>query len=97
MIPKSNVQDLMLKEEIVEAVKAGKFHIYAVNNIDEGIEILTGMKAGRRLGDGRFESDTVNHRVDRHLRTMAETLGKFAEVPAEEKGARKRKRNEETS
>ena len=46
MIPDSNVQNLMLKEEVVDAVKAGKFNIYSVKTIDEGIEVLTGTKAG---------------------------------------------------
>ena len=47
MIPDSNVQNLMLKEEVVDAVKAGKFNVYSVKTIDEGIEVLTGTKAGR--------------------------------------------------
>ena len=46
MIPDSNVQNLMLKEEVVDAVKAGKFNVYSVKTIDEGIEVLTGTKAG---------------------------------------------------
>ena len=54
----------MLKEEIVEAVKDGKFHIYSAKNIDEGIEVLTGTKAGVRIKDGKFEEGTVNYRVD---------------------------------
>ncbi|MHA1918099.1 MAG: AAA family ATPase [Candidatus Ranarchaeia archaeon] len=57
MIPKSNVQNLMLKEEIVEAVKAGKFHIYSVSSIDEGIEILTDTpsKEIHKLANGKLE------------------------------------------
>ena len=51
MIPESNVQNLMLKEEVVEAVKAGKFNIYSVKTIDEGIEFLTGKKAGIKLSE----------------------------------------------
>ena len=54
MIPESNVQNLMLKEEVVEAVKAGKFNIYSVKTIDEGIEVLTGTKAGRTTGRWNF-------------------------------------------
>ncbi len=77
MIPKSNEQNLMLKEEIVEAVKEGKFHIYSVKTIDEGIEILTGVKAGERQEDGTFEEGTVNYRVDKRLREMAEKLREF--------------------
>jgi predicted ATP-dependent protease len=77
MIPESNVQNLMLKEEIVEAVKEGKFHIYSVKTIDEGIEILTGAKAGAKRSDGTFEDETVNSRVDKRLKEMAERLREF--------------------
>jgi predicted ATP-dependent protease len=77
MIPDSNIQNLMLKEEIVDAVKAGKFHIYSAKTIDEGIEVLTGVKAGERRQDGTFEDGTVNYRVDKHLREMAEKLKDF--------------------
>ncbi|OPY43500.1 MAG: Archaeal Lon protease [Methanoregulaceae archaeon PtaU1.Bin222] len=74
MIPESNVQNLMLKEEIVEAAKAGKFSIYPVSTIDEGIEVLTGVRAGKRMENGTFEEGTVNYLVDRRLREMAETM-----------------------
>lgn len=67
MIPASNGNDLMLRHEVVDAVRAGKFHIYAISTVDEGIAILTGKKAGRRLANGRFESGTVNALVDRTL------------------------------
>jgi lon-related putative ATP-dependent protease len=77
MIPESNVQNLMLKEEILDAVKEGKFHIYAVNSIDQGIEILTGTKAGARRKDGTFEKETVSYIVDKRLREMAERLREF--------------------
>lgn len=77
IIPESNVQNLMLKEEVLEAVKDGKFNIYSVKNIDEGIEILTGKKAGRRKEDGEFEEDTINHLVDKKLKEMAERLKEF--------------------
>jgi lon-related putative ATP-dependent protease len=76
MIPESNVQNLMLKEEIVDAVKEGKFHIYPVKTIDEGIEVLTGVKAGERGEDG-----TVNYLVDKHLKDMAEKLREFPLSP----------------
>ena len=79
LIPESNVQNLMLKEAVVEAVKAGKFHIYPVKTIDEGIEILTGVKAGKRQPDGAFEEDTVNSKVNKRLQEMAENLKKFPE------------------
>jgi predicted ATP-dependent protease len=77
MIPESNVQNLMLKEEIVDAVKNGKFHIYSAKTIDEGIETLTETKAGERLEDGTFEEKTVNYRVDNQLKKMAEKLKEF--------------------
>jgi lon-related putative ATP-dependent protease len=94
MIPKSNVQDLMLKEEVVKAVGEGRFHIYPVSNIDEGIEILTGVKARERRKDGGFEPNTVNYKVDQRLREMAEAMAKFAEAPAERKTSSRRRNDE---
>jgi lon-related putative ATP-dependent protease len=85
MIPESNMQNLMLKEEIVDAVKAGKFHIYSAKTIDEGIEVLTGAVAGERRKDGAFEEGTVNYRVDKQLKDMAEKLKEFPSVPTGEK------------
>jgi len=77
MIPESNVRNLMLKKEVVEAVNAGKFHIYPVKTIDEGIEVLTGKPAGKRLPDGTFEKDSVFDLVDKRLTEMAETSKRF--------------------
>ena len=77
MIPASNVGNLMLKEAVVEAVKAGKFHIWPVNSIDEGIEILTGAEAGERLPEGIFKENTVNGLVDQRLGELAERLADF--------------------
>lgn len=94
MMPKSNVQDLMLKEEVVKAVKDGRFHIYPVSTIDEGIEILTGVKAGERTKDGTFEPNTLNDKVDRRLKEMAETLTRFAEPPTKERLHSKRRKDE---
>ena len=79
IIPESNAQNLMLKEQIVDAVKDGKFHIYPVKTIDQGIEILTGVKAGARQPDGTFEDGTVNHKVDKRLKEIAEKLREFPE------------------
>ena len=75
----------MLKEEVVEAVQDGRFHIWAVQTIDEGIEVLTGIKAGQRLKDGSFEEGTVHQRVDRRLRTLAQTMREYGRT--EEQGA----------
>ena len=77
MIPESNVQNLMLKEEILDAVTSGKFSIYSVKTIDEGIEVLTGTKAGKRKQDGTYEEGTVNYLVDKQLRRMAEKLKEY--------------------
>jgi lon-related putative ATP-dependent protease len=77
MIPASNVQNLMLKEEIIEAAKVGKFRILSISSIDQGIEILTGVKAGDRNADGSFDSGTVNYLVDKRLREMAEKLKEY--------------------
>ncbi len=85
LIPESNVQNLMLKEEVVEAAAEGKFHIYPIKTIDEGIEVLTGAKAGRRLSDGTFDAGSINDKVDKQLRTMAEKLKEFSIPETEEK------------
>jgi lon-related putative ATP-dependent protease len=77
MIPASNVQDLMLKEEIVAAAKDGKFTIYPVNTIDEGIEVLTGVPAGKRRPNGTFPEGTVHYLVDKRLREMAERVREY--------------------
>ncbi len=78
MIPASNVQNLMLKEEVVEAVRAGKFHLWPVSSIDEGISLLTGVAAGERREDGTFAPDTVNARIDERLRRFGEEVRKMA-------------------
>jgi lon-related putative ATP-dependent protease len=85
MIPDSNVQNLMLKEELVEAVKAGQFNIYSAKTIDEGIETLTGTKAGEPRDDGTFEEGTVNFLVNKHLKLMAEKLRGFSSPESPEK------------
>ena len=77
VLPASNVANLMLKESVLEAIRQGKFHLWPVRTIDEGIEVLTGVKAGERQADGNFEPDTINALVDQRLRQMAETLQHF--------------------
>jgi predicted ATP-dependent protease len=77
LIPKANIRNLMLKEEVVEAIKAENFHVYLANSIDEGIEVLTGWKAGQRLGDGTFEPDSINDKVQKRLISLAERLRDF--------------------
>ncbi|MBW1679902.1 MAG: AAA family ATPase [Deltaproteobacteria bacterium] len=90
MIPEANVQDLMLRKDVVEAVKKKKFHIYPVRTVDEGIEILTGKKAGERKADGSYPAGTINYLVDRKLRDLAEGLKNFGNK--EESGVKKKGR-----
>jgi lon-related putative ATP-dependent protease len=74
MIPRSNVQHLMLNEEVVEAVRQGRFHIYPVGTIDEGIEVLTGVNAGQLTSDGTYEPNTVHYRVNKRLAEMNQRM-----------------------
>jgi lon-related putative ATP-dependent protease len=78
MIPASNISNLMLKQEIVDAVQAGKFHLWSVDTIESGIEVLTGVPAGRNA-DGGFACDGIFACVDQRLKRMAEELAKFSE------------------
>ena len=79
IIPESNVKDLMLRKDVVETVGKGQFHVYPAKTIDEGIEILTGKKAGERNADGTYTKGTVNFLVDQRLRELAEGLKTFGE------------------
>jgi Predicted ATP-dependent protease len=81
VIPASNVQNLMLKEEILDAAEQGQFRIYPVKTVDEGIEILTGVKAGVRGPDVSFEKGSVNERVDTRLKEMAEKFREYQTFP----------------
>jgi predicted ATP-dependent protease len=74
IIPASNVQHLMLREDIVEAVKDGRFNIWAVNTIDEGISLLTGIEAGERDEKGKFPAGSINALVEARLSTLAQAL-----------------------
>ncbi len=86
LIPYQNLINLMLREEVVEAVRKGQFHIYSAKNIDEGIEILTGITAGERQKDGTYPENTISHLVDKKLKEMAERLkGFYAEEKKEVK------------
>jgi predicted ATP-dependent protease len=74
LIPHQNVDNLMLQEEVVEAVQNGRFHVYAVKTIDEGIEVLTGVAAGELQPDGSYPEGTVNAAVMNRLQEMADKL-----------------------
>jgi predicted ATP-dependent protease len=72
ILPAANVPNLMLREDVVRAVEEGKFHIWPVRTVDEGIEILTGIPAGERGPDGTYPPESVNGRADQRLRDLAE-------------------------
>ncbi len=78
LIPKTNVHHLMLDEEVIAAVEAGDFHIYAVETVDQGMELLTGIPAGEHQPDGTYPPDTIHHAVQSRLRALAEAQRHFS-------------------
>ena len=72
IIPKQNVHNLNLSDEVIDAVKKGNFHIYAISTIEEGIELLTGVPAGKRDANGRFPAGTINYLAYEKLKKYAE-------------------------
>ncbi|HLF90067.1 MAG TPA: ATP-binding protein [Anaerolineales bacterium] len=78
VIPASNVKNLMLRDEVVQAVEAGQFHLWAIKTVDEGLEIFTGMEAGEREEDGTYPEGSFN-------RAVMEKLEAFGEVVKEKK------------
>ncbi len=74
MIPHQNVKNLMLSEDVVEAVRAGMFHIYPIKTIDEGIEVLMGQRAGRRNKSGGFTKNSIHDKVNRKIKQLAESI-----------------------
>jgi len=78
LIPKANVRHLMLRADVRQAVADGRFAVYAVRTIDDGIELLTGRPAGRRRAAGSWTPDSVNRRVQDRLYALARARRKFA-------------------
>jgi len=76
-IPAANVEDLMLREDLLEAVTARKFHVWPIARIEQGIELLTGVPAGNRDGDGTFAAGTAFALLDARLAEMAEALKEY--------------------
>jgi hypothetical protein len=72
----------MLRHEVVQAVQAGTFHVYAVSTVDEGIALLTGREAGEQQPDGAFPEGTVNCAVQERLLLLAERVKAFAKPEA---------------
>lgn len=78
IIPRTNVGNLMLRADILQAVEEGKFTIYAIDTVDDGIEILTGIPAGKADKNGHFAKGTVNYLVQENLRKYYEDYARFA-------------------
>jgi lon-related putative ATP-dependent protease len=83
LLPEQNVRSLMLREDVVAAVAEGRFHLYPVRTIDQGITLLTGVPAGRRRSDGQYPEGSVNARVDARLRRLAEGWRDFHGLPGD--------------
>jgi len=77
LIPTGNVEDLMLREDVIEAVSRGQFHVFPIATVEQGIEICTGEPAGRHEQTGTFPEGSVFSLVDRRLRAMADTLHQY--------------------
>jgi ATP-dependent Lon protease len=84
IIPQQNIQNLMLREDVIAAVTAGKFHLYPIKSIDEGMEILSGVEAGLMKEDGTFEEGTLNHLVDQELQRLAASWKAYESTPPKE-------------
>lgn len=82
LIPDSNVQNLMLRKDVQEAVENGQFNVYAITHVDEGIEILTGLPAGERQDDDTYPAGTINQLVIERLDDMAEKVRRFNAPPS---------------
>ncbi len=78
LIPAANVQHLMLRDDVVEAGREGRFRIYAVSTIDQGITLLTGMPAGERDAEGRFPEGSINARIEARLIEHARAAQAYA-------------------
>jgi len=88
IIPAKNLQNLMLNKEVLDAVQDGQFHIYAIDNIEEGIELLTGMPAGDLQPDGTYPEGTLNFLVSKRLQELSEALKEKKEEEKENKGGK---------
>jgi lon-related putative ATP-dependent protease len=81
LIPVSNIKNLMLRQDLVDAVAAGQFHVYPVETVDQGIELLTGLEAGERTEEGDYPYGTVNHLVQRRLHEMTKKQIELGQAP----------------
>ena len=79
LIPHQNLRNLMLREDVVDAIRQGKFHLYAIKTIDEGLEVLTGYPAGQRQPDGSYLEGSVNYLVEKRLQELHESMRGYYE------------------
>jgi predicted ATP-dependent protease len=79
IIPASNVENLMLRQDVVETAEAGQFHIYPMQTVDQAMELLTGIPAGARDAEGDWPEDSINQRVEARLIELAERQRDFAD------------------
>jgi lon-related putative ATP-dependent protease len=93
IIPQTNIKNLMLKKEVVAAVKEGKFRVYAVRTVQEATELLTGIPAGERRTDWTYPEGTVNFLVDKRLKEMA----KKQKAEDKSEGEKKKEENNEST
>ncbi len=93
IIPKRNVRNLMLKKEVIEAVREGRFSVYPIETVDEGMEILAGTPVGERDSNGKFPEGTVNHLVEKKLLSLAKGLKEFGRAPEKKPKAEEEKKD----
>jgi predicted ATP-dependent protease len=97
MIPRRNLSELMLDPKVLEAVKEGKFHIWAVDHIDQGIELLTGVTAGEPDEDGNYPEGTINYLVNERLTELSEGMKEYEHEEPEEETSAPEEKSEETT
>ncbi len=85
IIPHQNVKNLMLRQEVVDAVAEGRFHIYPIRSIDEGLNIITGVEPGELLPDGTYPPESVHGRADARLGELYEEIRRSRRRVAERK------------
>jgi predicted ATP-dependent protease len=78
VIPRANVSDLMLRQDIVDAIRTGQFHVWSMDTVDDAFEVLTGIPAGEQCDDGTFTPGSPNATVQQRLATFADTMRQYA-------------------
>jgi lon-related putative ATP-dependent protease len=90
IIPYQNIKELMLRDDVIQSVEKGKFHIYAIKTVEEGIELLTGVKAGTKLKKG-YEPDTVFDRVEKKIKELYAKSRAYRQNPENKSMTKKKK------